>query len=324
MKVSYFLGIGIVVFVGFVGGSIVLADTLQQPPPPTNDGQVQIPQQPMMQGGQNSGDMQKNGDLQGQPYRGIAPSGGICSSGWNLETNNGQAYCAPTQEKCTGDSSGSILTTDNGGYKVCWQKIENSQQGRGGQGGPNQGQGFNPGSGQNGNGPDRSGNNNGGGSKSQSQQGGQGQQGGPDFQKMQEQQQKQMLKNAQQGTKQMDKAIASIEKRIAAIEKKGGISSSDLKTAIQQAKEIIAKAKTAVSFDDMQNVGLEDMNEIRQTINDEMQKAEMSLQFPNMLKQANRTLTQQQKALATAQKKASTLKINVSSLMVKWQKSVDS
>ena len=43
--------------------------------------------------------------------------------GWNLETTNGgQTYCAPTQTKCDGDNPGSVLTTDNSGFKVCWQK----------------------------------------------------------------------------------------------------------------------------------------------------------------------------------------------------------
>ncbi len=161
---------------------------------------------------------------------------------------------------------------------------------------------------------------------------GQGQQGGQDFGKMnegmqekqQEEMQARMLRGAQKGVAQMGKSIAAMEKRIAGIEKKSGVISSDLKNAVEQAKDLMAKAKAATTMDDFQAVGLENMWDVMQTINEEMQKAEMSTQFPGMMKQANRMLSQQQKALKSAQKKADSLKISVDSLLIKWQQSVES
>ncbi|MBI4225132.1 MAG: hypothetical protein HY617_02270 [Candidatus Sungbacteria bacterium] len=136
-------------------------------------------------------------------------------------------------------------------------------------------------------------------------------------------QQEQMLKNAKNGLGRMQKMIATMEKRISLIEKKGGIASDTLKTSIQQAKDLMVKAQAASTMEDLQAAGLDDMHELMQTINDEMQKAEMSTQFSAMVKQATRAVAQQQKALASAQKKAGSLKISVDSLMAKWQKAVD-
>ena len=46
-------------------------------------------------------------------------------------------------------------------------------------------------------------------------------------------------------------------------------------------------------MDEFQSAGLEDMQDIMETINDGMQKAEMSTQFPAMLKQASKIIAQQ-------------------------------
>ena len=144
-----------------------------------------------------------------------------------------------------------------------------------------------------------------------------------DQQKQQEQQQARMLKSAQNGLAQMQKMITGMEKRMASIEKKGGIIPATLKSSIGQAKDLMSKAQGASTMEEFQSAGLEDMRDLMETINDEMQKAEMSTQFPAMLKQANRALVQQQKALAAAQKKAASLKVSVDSLLASWQKAVD-
>lgn len=65
--------------------------------------------------------------LRGEAYHGIAPENGKCNPKWILETNNGRVYCAPTQAKCDEEYPGSVLTTDKFGFKVCWQKMDNSQ-----------------------------------------------------------------------------------------------------------------------------------------------------------------------------------------------------
>lgn len=143
------------------------------------------------------------------------------------------------------------------------------------------------------------------------------------FQQQQEQQQARMLKNAQNGLTQMQKMISGMEKRIASIEKKGGVVSAALKDSIGQAKNLMSKAQSASTMDEFHEAGLEDMRDLMDTINDEMQKAEMSTQFPAMVKQANRALTQQKKPLATARKRAASLKVNVESLLASWQAAVD-
>ena len=278
-----------------------------------------------------NGGTQQNGDLQGQQYQGIAPSGGICSPGWNLETTNGgQTYCAPTQTKCDGDNPGSVLTTDNSGFKVCWQKINNPQQGQQNQ--PGQFQQFNGGQnfqeGNNGQQPQQGKQPMMGGQNNQNQFGGnnqnqQNRQGQEQMQKRQEQQQSQMLKNTQRGLVQAQKNITNMEKRILAIQKKGGVISQDLTNAFQQAKSLITKGQTATTMDEFQSAGLEDMQDIMETINDGMQKAEMSTQFPAMLKQASKIIAQQKKSLASAQKRSSSLKIDLSSLITKWQTAID-
>lgn len=142
-------------------------------------------------------------------------------------------------------------------------------------------------------------------------------------QEQQEQQQMQMLKNAQSGLTVMQRMIGGMEKRMASIEKKGGIISAALKSSIQQVKDLMSRAQGASTMDEFQGAGLEDMRDLMQTINDEMQKAEMSTQFPAMLKQAKRILAGQQKILGSAQKKAASLKVSVDSLLASWKSAVD-
>jgi hypothetical protein len=140
----------------------------------------------------------------------------------------------------------------------------------------------------------------------------------------QKQQQQRMLADMQRGSKQMERQLTMIEKRIAALKRKGAIIPADTQGAIDQIKAMVDKMKTATSPEDIEALmGDNDFGDLMQTINEGMQKAEMSTQLPRMLKEADRMLKQQQTALARAQTRAKSMKVNVDSVLSGWQKSVD-
>lgn len=140
----------------------------------------------------------------------------------------------------------------------------------------------------------------------------------------QKQQQQRMLGDMKRGSAQMERQLSMIEKRIAGLKNKGAIIPADVRGAIDQIKALVDKMKNATSPEDMEALmGDHDFGDLMQTINEGMQKAEMSTQLPRMLKEANRMLKQQQTSLARAQTRAKSMKINVDSVLTGWQKSVD-
>lgn len=146
----------------------------------------------------------------------------------------------------------------------------------------------------------------------------------PHAEDRQKQQQQRMLGDIQRGSKQMERQLAMIEKRITGLKNKGAIIPADVQGAIDQIKTMVATMKSATSPDDIEALmGDHDFGDLMQTINEGMQKAEMSTQLPRMLKEANRMLKQQQTVLARAQTRAKSMKINVDSVLTGWQKSVD-
>lgn len=146
-----------------------------------------------------------------------------------------------------------------------------------------------------------------------------------EMEQRQKQQQQRMLGDMQRGSKQMERQLAMIEKRITSLKNKGAIIPADVQGAIDQIKTMVDKMKNAATPEDMEALmgGDHDFGDLMQTINEGMQKAEMSTQLPRMLKEANRMLKQQQTALARAQTRAKSMKINVDSVLTGWQKSVD-
>ncbi len=140
----------------------------------------------------------------------------------------------------------------------------------------------------------------------------------------QKQQQQRMLGDMKRGSAQMERQLSMIEKRIAGLKSKGAIIPADVRGAIDQIKALVDKMKNATLPEDMEALmGDHDFSDLMQTINEGMQKAEMSTQLPRMFKEANRMLKQQQTSLARAQTRAKSMKINVDSVLTGWQKSVD-
>ncbi len=82
---------------------------------------------PGVPGGGGSG-----GELYGDSYSGATYASdfsGTCDEGWNLISNpkTGRKYCAITQEQCSKDHSGTVLTQDQSGYNVCWLKVDSAR-----------------------------------------------------------------------------------------------------------------------------------------------------------------------------------------------------
>lgn len=145
-----------------------------------------------------------------------------------------------------------------------------------------------------------------------------------EMEQRQKQQQQRMLGDMQRGSKQMERQLIMIEKRITGLKNKGAIIPADVQGAIDQIKALVDKMKNATTPEDMEALmGDHDFGDLMQTINEGMQKAEMSTQLPRMLKEANRMLKQQQTALGRAQTRAKSMKVNVDSILSGWQKSVD-
>ena len=142
------------------------------------------------------------------------------------------------------------------------------------------------------------------------------------FEKQQKQQQERMLKNVKRSMAQMARGITQMDKRAANIQKRGGVISPELTAALQKGKDIVAKVNAATTMEEFQESGIEEAGDFMQTLNEEMQKAEMSTQFPRMVKEANKAVTRQQKSLASAQKRAARLKVSMDSLLSKWQEAV--
>ena len=79
----------------------------------------------------------QEGGLSGEQYSGPTYSletNLVCDPGWLVAQNNDRLYCAITQEKCSKDRPGTVLTKDALGYAVCWFPGEKLKE----NGGPSQ------------------------------------------------------------------------------------------------------------------------------------------------------------------------------------------
>lgn len=173
-------------------------------------------------------------------------------------------------------------------------------------------------------GPGGYGPNQGGGSYGQFGPGGQGGlPGGGDFEaverRMREEGNKMRLRGMQQGVKTMEREVARIEKRFATLGAKGVPISNEAKTALQSLKDFIAKIKSAQSGEELEDVQMEDMGDYMEEINEGLQRAEMSAQFPKVIREATRELARRQSALKRAEARAKRVKIDTTTLLAEWR-----
>lgn len=175
-----------------------------------------------------------------------------------------------------------------------------------------------PGQGQNGNfnqGPQMGG---------QGQQGQQGQMGkgnnGPS-----EKQQAQQLKQMKQGMTGMEQNIKSLQKQILSLTKKGLVAPSDITESITKITAIIQGVKSATTFDEAQNAGIDEMQDLMQSLQDQRMSLERLARWPQTLKQADQSLktlvksVTQNKTLATKLAKSG---YDISDLVGKFEASI--
>lgn len=142
-------------------------------------------------------------------------------------------------------------------------------------------------------------------------------------QQMQKQMQERMLQDVKRGSADMERGLGMMERRIKSLETRGAVITDSMRKAIQDARSLVDQVKNAKTGEEVQSLPMDSFGDFMQTINEDMQKAEMSTQLPRMIKEANRALKQQQSALKRAQSRSSRIKVDVGSLLGPWQKAVD-
>ncbi len=125
---------------------------------------------------------------------------------------------------------------------------------------------------------------------------------GDDMQAMEQerrerQMQEQQLKMLQRGIKGIEQGVTGFERQLTRLTKQGLTLPGDVSEKLSKAKEIIGAVKNAKTFEEAQNAGMEDLQDIMQDLNDSRQQLEMLARWPQTLKQIDRQLAQLQREL---------------------------
>jgi len=130
---------------------------------------------------------------------------------------------------------------------------------------------------------------------------------------------KRNLKGMEQGVKMFEKQLANFAKRKITVPQ-------EITDDVAKLKDIIGKIKTAKTWDEIESVGLEDMQDLMQRLDENRQQLEILARWPKTLKEVNKQITNLEKAL----KKSKTLtdrllkkEIDVTSVYTEFETTVN-
>ncbi len=103
--------------------------------------------------------------------------------------------------------------------------------------------------------------------------------------------------------KQMDSHIARTRQYFEKQSSKGVAIPAECTAALETIQKILAAVKTATSFEELQDAGMEEMQEHFQTLNECRMRIEMLARIPQILKQVDRAITQMERRWTNAKKR---------------------
>lgn len=138
-----------------------------------------------------------------------------------------------------------------------------------------------------------------------------------------EEQQKQMqqrgLDQAKRGVANFGRQLQRIKTRIAQLDKKGIKAPTALTDALAQADELLAQVKAAATFDDLQVLDMNQLQDIGDTIQQEMPNLERLANLPTMYKRIDRQLKTFDRQLASDKALAAKSKIDLTSAIANFE-----
>jgi len=102
----------------------------------------------------------------------------------------------------------------------------------------------------------------------------------------------QRVQQVQQGMKGLDSGLKMYDKLIAKLTKQGIAIPADIADNLNQVKTIVAAVKAAKTWEEMQNAGIDDLQDLMQTLDQNRQQLDALSRWPQTLKQVDSILKQ--------------------------------
>lgn len=113
----------------------------------------------------------------------------------------------------------------------------------------------------------------------------------PDSDKMAEQQNRQMVQNAQHQIKGLEQGMRQFEKQLQMLTKQGIAVPADITETLTKIKSILAAVKAAKTADELTAAGWENLHDEMDSLREKQELLQQLSRWPQTLKQANRMLT---------------------------------
>ena len=134
--------------------------------------------------------------------------------------------------------------------------------------------------------------------------------------------QKQALRDMKNGVKNFEKYIKTLDTRIASLEKKGFIVDTTAKDTLAKAKELIANAKTATTYDEIRDI-MEQLPALVENLNDFMPRLEQLARIPQILKMITARIATTERLVVQTEKTAARLKFDATEEIQKMKTLLD-
>ena len=106
-----------------------------------------------------------------------------------------------------------------------------------------------------------------------------------------EQQSMQRLAEFRNNIKNTERGVKNFETQLARLKKQKLVIPTDVTENLNKIKQLIVAVKTAVSWDEMQAAGVEDMGDLMDTLNESRNNLEMIARWPQTLKQMDKEIS---------------------------------
>ncbi|MBI5022552.1 MAG: hypothetical protein HZC05_00030 [Candidatus Magasanikbacteria bacterium] len=121
--------------------------------------------------------------------------------------------------------------------------------------------------------------------------------------------QKQALRDMKNGVKNFEKYLKTLDIRIAGLEKKGFVVDAAIKDTLAKAKELVANAKTAETYDEIKDI-MEQLPQLVENLNDFMPRLEQLARIPQIIKMIAARVTATERLVVQTEKTAARLKFD--------------
>lgn len=143
-----------------------------------------------------------------------------------------------------------------------------------------------------------------------------------DEQQRDEKFQKQALRDMKNGIKNFEKFLKLLDVKVARLEKSGFSVDATIKDVLAKAKELVANAKTAKTYDEIKDI-MEQLPELVENLNEFMPKLEQMARIPQVLKLIAARVVAAERLVAQTEKTATRLKFDAADEIQKMKTLLD-